>query len=272
MNTFLRDGFGTMVSAAIASAFYAGPLVVMVLAGGGGVPARAPADVGPADDYERIVVWQGDPAEETPAAAEEPEVEPVLAEVVEPTERAVPVKDAAPADEAEEAAGGAAGEAPGTAEVGGRGEGTGNGDGAGPGLAGKGEAAKSKPAKRKRPSGCSRPHPNIREGADGVMEIDRSLVEKYTKNLETFMRLGFSRPHDEGDLRGWYISGFSCVSVVHKAGFRRGDVLLSVNGKKTRSWVGVFMMYQKLKNKEAFEVELVRKGEPMRLRFRVVDG
>ena len=30
------------------------------------------------------------------------------------------------------------------------------------------------------------------------------------------------------------------------------------------------MLYQRLKNKDDFEVELVRKGEPVTLRFRVV--
>jgi type II secretory pathway component PulC len=104
------------------------------------------------------------------------------------------------------------------------------------------------------------------------MEIDRSLVEKYTKNLESFISLGYSRPYDENGIKGWYISGFSCTSPVHKAGFRRGDVLLNVNGKNTRSWVGVFMMYQRLKNKEDFEVHLIRKGAPLTLRFRVVEG
>jgi hypothetical protein len=131
-----------------------------------------------------------------------------------------------------------------------------------------GAPRKGKPAKRI----CDEPNPHVRTGPDGVVEIDRSLVDAYTDNLESFMRLGYSEPYDEDGVKGWYISGFGCGSPVYKAGFRRADVLLSVNGKPTRSWVGVFFLYQKLKNREDFEVALVRKGEPMTLRFRVVSG
>ena len=134
-----------------------------------------------------------------------------------------------------------------------------------------GRAERAPPPRRRRPSRCRDPHPNVRTGDDGVVEIDRALVDEVTRNLESFMQLGYSRPHDEDGVKGWYISGFSCASPVHKAGFRRGDVVLTVNGKKTRSWVGVYLMYQKLKKKDAFEVSLVRRGEPITLRFRVVE-
>ncbi len=136
---------------------------------------------------------------------------------------------------------------------------------------GEGRKAGAVTKKRRKPSRCLDPHPHVREGTDGVVEVDRALVEEYTRNLESFMKLGYSRPYDEDGVKGWYISGFSCTSPVHKAGFRRGDVLLTVNGKKTRTWVGVFLMYQKLKKKDDFEVALVRKGQPMTLSFRVVD-
>ena len=127
-------------------------------------------------------------------------------------------------------------------------------------------------SRRRRSPRCEAPHPHVREAVDGVVEIDRSFVDDVTKDLQSFMSLGYSRPHHEGEVKGWYISGFSCSSPVHKAGFRRRDVLLRVNGKKTRSWVGVYLLYQKLKKKTDFEVELLRGGEPKTLRFRVVAG
>jgi hypothetical protein len=150
------------------------------------------------------------------------------------------------------------------------------GDGTGSGAdPGDGKDAKTgRPRRGARVTGkskvCAAPHPNIHESPDGIVEIDRTLVDEYTKNLESFMKLGYSRPFDEAGLEGWYISGFGCSSPVAKAGFKKGDVLLAVNGKKTRSWVGVFMLYQRLKNKADFEVDLVRKGEPLTLKFRVV--
>ncbi|MEQ1568684.1 MAG: hypothetical protein ABMA64_23800, partial [Myxococcota bacterium] len=133
-------------------------------------------------------------------------------------------------------------------------------------------AARAATARKPRKNrACDAPHPQVRQRPDGVVEIDRALVDEYTANLEAFMKLGFSKPFEEDGVKGWYVSGFGCTSPVYKAGFRRADVLLSVNGKPTRSWVGVFMLYQKLKNRSEFEIALMRKGAPMTIRFEVVE-
>ncbi len=137
---------------------------------------------------------------------------------------------------------------------------------------GEGDGRVSRYARKGRKSACKEPHPNVHEGSDGIMEIDRSLVEYYTASLSRFMELGYSEPFNMNGTKGFYIGGFGCKSPVYKAGLRRGDVLLRVNGQKTRTWVGVFFLYKKLKNKDHFEVELIRRGttEPQTLHFRVV--
>lgn len=142
------------------------------------------------------------------------------------------------------------------------------------GEGGDGDGPRSRYARKGTRSSCKEPHPNVREGTDGVMEVDRSLVEYYTASLSRFMELGYSEPFNKDGTKGFYIGGFGCKSPVYKAGLRRGDVLLRVNGQKTRTWVGVFFLYKKLKNKDVFEVELIRKGSdtPQTLTFRVVDA
>jgi len=139
-------------------------------------------------------------------------------------------------------------------------------------VAGGGKAGKKRsPRRRRRRSEkCQRPHPHVRTAPDGVVEIDRHFVDKMTRNLKTFMSLGYSRPYREDDVKGWYISGFGCASPVFKAGFRRKDVLLTVNGKKTKTVTGVFLLYLKLKKQSDFEVRLLRRGKERTLRFRVV--
>ncbi|MEM6926653.1 MAG: hypothetical protein AAF602_06985 [Myxococcota bacterium] len=126
--------------------------------------------------------------------------------------------------------------------------------------------------RRRRPPQCRVPHPHVRKADDGVMEIDRVFVERMTKNLKTFMSLGYSRAYREEGVKGWYISGFGCTSPVFKAGFRRKDVLLTVNGKRTRTVTGVFLLYLKLKKQSSFEVQLMRRGKPKTLKFRVVSS
>lgn len=234
------------------------------------IPVDAPDE--PEGEASLPVRWSAIPAlpvpDAPPADVAPPAVPPAPAPVATRARAAEPAPPAAP-----DAGGGGS-----PATTGEAADAPPAGDG-GP-VAAKPGGAKGKGNSGRRPRGagpsggkskaCEAPHPQIRAGDDGILEIDRALVDAYTKNLETFMQLGYSRPYDEEGLEGWYISGFSCKSPVAKAGFQRGDVLLTVNGRKTRSWMGVFLLYQKLKHKDEFEVELVRKGEPVTLRFRVV--
>lgn len=235
----------------IGTLFYAIPLVLSVAVS---VPNRPPEPVLMA---EGRLLAESDEPDEVDLDALDPEADPEAPE--EPTEAAP--EDVAAAESTAEAPG------PTVAE----GE---EGEGGAPGgvsavRPGAPLARPGAPRKGRAKRDCSEPHPHVRLGGDGVVEIDRALVDEYTANLQTFMTLGVSRPYDENGIKGWYISGFSCTSPVHKAGFRRGDVLLTVNEKKTRSWVGVFLLYQKLKHQEEFAIELVRKGAPVTLQFRI---
>ncbi|MEQ1501246.1 MAG: hypothetical protein ABMB14_03405 [Myxococcota bacterium] len=262
----MRDGFGSMALALATTLFYGVPLAVFTAFGTGAMSPPVAIDEG-GDDPEAIslVGWSSVPVET--AALEPPSDEPIdddAPEAVDPPVAEVIGADGGSSDED-------GGEAEGPADDGGAKHTAGAG--------GAGDGAGAPPPKTAKPSRsgkaqkkCTDPHPHVRVGRDGVVEIDRSLVDEYTKNLESFMSLGYSKPYDDDGLKGWYIGGFSCTSPVNKAGFRRGDVLLSVNGKNTRSWVGVYLLYQKLKNRSDFEVELVRKGEPVKLHFRVVSG
>ena len=253
---WMREGFGSATATSLATLFYGTPLVWALLAAG---PASRPAEVLEDDDppsEERVVTFLSLPVPVV-EEGEEPPVDLEPAPVPAPAPRVEPPPEGVPEAVPSEAV------APkGRAVAGVRGGRV----GAKPSARAPGGGS----SRARKIRDCNEPHPNIRTGADGVLEIDRSLVEQYTKNLESFMSLGYSRPYDENGVKGWYISGFSCTSPVQKAGFRRGDVLLRVNGKPTRSWVGVFLLYQRLKNKDVFEVELLRKGKPVRLQFRVV--
>lgn len=233
-----------------AIALYATPLLAFVLLV---APARAPLPSAPLEVRARYVPLvveiedEVEPAEEEPAPAPDPGPPPASAvEVI-----SVAAADAPPAPTAEAVPAATAGQ--------GRG-----GLGVGRSLPGR------RPTRRARD--CAAPHPHVRVAGDGIVEIDRSLVDEYTASLDAFMRLGYSRPYDEEGVKGWYIAGFGCTSPVYKAGFRRADVLLSVNGRNTRSWVGVYLLYQRLKNREDFEVSVLRGGKPLTLQFRVVPG
>ena len=82
--------------------------------------------------------------------------------------------------------------------------------------------------------------------------------------------LGWSGPYDGDAHQGWKIGGFSCNSPLYHAGLRRGDVILTVNDKPTRTWLQVFGLYRKLRRHDEFRVVLLRKGQTKVLQYTLV--
>jgi hypothetical protein len=117
---------------------------------------------------------------------------------------------------------------------------------------------------------CRTSNPDIHPKTDGTFDVNRSLVEHYTSSLKNFNSLGWSGPHNEDGERGWKIGGFGCNSPLHFAGLRRGDIVKTVNGKKTNTWLQVFGAYQRLKHKDDFVIAVVRRGEPLELRYHLI--
>lgn len=117
---------------------------------------------------------------------------------------------------------------------------------------------------------CTTDHSHVIQRDGEAYIVERALVEYYTQNLERFMSLGWSRRYNEDGVKGWYVSGFGCNSHVFHAGFRRGDVIQSVNGIKTKNLLQVYRVYTKMKRVDAFEVRLLRKGRPVVLTYTLV--
>jgi S1-C subfamily serine protease len=102
-------------------------------------------------------------------------------------------------------------------------------------------------------------------------DVNRSLFEYYTLNITRVFSLGWSRKYDGDDGEGWEISGFGCKSPLHRAGFRRGDAIQSINGKPTYNVVQLCAAYYALKNNDAFTVTLLRDGNIHRMSYTIID-
>jgi len=117
---------------------------------------------------------------------------------------------------------------------------------------------------------CRPSSDDIQPKGGNTFDVRRQLVDYYTGNLKKFNSLGWSGPYDENNVKGWEIGGFGCNSPLHFAGLRRGDVILSVNGKNTRNLLQLFGAYRKLKHDVDFEVLVLHKGQRKLMRYRLV--
>ncbi|MCB9668405.1 MAG: hypothetical protein H6736_02405 [Alphaproteobacteria bacterium] len=137
------------------------------------------------------------------------------------------------------------------------------------GRAVKGDGAKGRTKKRSRQK-CPKSYDGIELRQDGVYEVDRAIVNYHTASVDKFNELGWSRSNDKGD--GWVVSGFDCRGPLWHGGLRRGDVVLAVNGKKTNNMLQILRLYPKLRAQKKFEVDILRNGRSVRLRYEIVRG
>jgi hypothetical protein len=136
----------------------------------------------------------------------------------------------------------------------------------------RGSGAKSTAAKAPRKKRCEEPSEHIRMVDEGTFEIARSLVDLYVGDLEKAQSLAYVAWHrdEEGKIDGFRIRRIKCGNVLDQAGFRNGDVVHSVNGKKIRTVFGAIAAYRRLKNKEHLKVDVTsEQGEGRQMKYRI---
>lgn len=126
--------------------------------------------------------------------------------------------------------------------------------------------------KAKRRGRCEEKHPDIKQVMDNHWAVNRSLIDYYTSSMERFNSLGYSRKYKEGDDKGWLVGGFGCRSPLWKGGLRSNDVLQTVNGKKTNNVLQLFGIWAGQRNRDKFEIVVLRKGEPVTLKYTIISG
>ncbi|MCB9682591.1 MAG: hypothetical protein H6733_14090 [Alphaproteobacteria bacterium] len=124
--------------------------------------------------------------------------------------------------------------------------------------------------KDKRAGRCGENHPDIIATGDQSWQVRKTLIEYYTSSVEHLNTLGYSRRYEEDGVKGWLVGGFGCLSPLYKGGLRSQDVVQAVNGKKTNNVLQLFGIWLSQRNKKAFEIEVLRKGQPVTLHYEVI--
>ena len=134
-----------------------------------------------------------------------------------------------------------------------------------------GSSGANKDSKRHTRRKCDDPTQAIAQTSDSSWSVERDLVEYYTSSMSALRELGWVKRHrgTDGKADGFMVRGIRCGSPLHQAGFRNGDVIHEVNGKKVTSVPQVITAYRKLKKKDAVRVRLSRKGAGMKLTYRI---
>jgi hypothetical protein len=112
---------------------------------------------------------------------------------------------------------------------------------------------------------------------DGVYHVPRSLLDRYATSPGKAAELGsfWWGKNKKGQKTGVKMGKLPCPGLLRAAGFRRGDLVLSVNGAKPTSIARAVSIYSAARSKGTAEV-IVRRGKKgkkkkVRLRYRFTD-
>ena len=99
--------------------------------------------------------------------------------------------------------------------------------------------------------------------------VDRALVDRYTKRIKDAYSLAYvTWARDRGDrVIGFKVKKIRCGSVLFDAGFRNGDVITAVNGRRVTTIAQALLAYRKLRTQRRLDVDVVRRGQQRSFRY-----
>lgn len=110
----------------------------------------------------------------------------------------------------------------------------------------------------------------IKKIDETTFEIDRALVEKVTSNPMAFMKGARVVPHMKNNKpEGLKLYAIRPTSPYAKLGLTNGDTLQSINGFELTSMDKGLEIYSKLREASHLEVEVIRRGKPMTLKYTI---
>jgi hypothetical protein len=137
------------------------------------------------------------------------------------------------------------------------------------------EAAKdsTRRKRRRRRRDCTPDASQVLSKGPNQWTVERSLIDHYARNIDLayreLARVDWAR-NDEGRIIGFEVERIRCGSVLSAVGFKRGDVITAVNGKRIRTVAGAVRAYLALRLRRKLEVRVQRaSGEQERLHYRL---
>jgi hypothetical protein len=125
---------------------------------------------------------------------------------------------------------------------------------------------------RKKPE-CLPEAPEIGEVSATAHRVEEQLVDYYANHLLDVEQLAASwwKLDEDGERVGVGIGRMKCGSLLRQGGFKNGDVIVGVNGMPIQSWSDGVNAFLKLRSKRLLWVDVVRRGETLRLDFLLVE-
>lgn len=111
---------------------------------------------------------------------------------------------------------------------------------------------------------------DVRMTAPNRYEIDKRQFDQQISNIGPLLTQARVVPNlMEGKISGYRIFSIVPDSLYSKIGLRDGDIIQSVNGMELSTPESALQLFQKLKNENRFQIDLVRDGAKQSLSYSV---
>ncbi len=91
--------------------------------------------------------------------------------------------------------------------------------------------------------------------------LRKALIEKKMTDFNKFLKNVQINPHFKGSKTiGYRLSYISKASILNRIGLKRGDIIVSVNGKPTSNPLKMMNLYSQLSNMTSINLNILRNG------------
>ena len=98
--------------------------------------------------------------------------------------------------------------------------------------------------------------------------VPRSLIEKYTKNVDKIWKnIGITPEKRGGSIQGFRIRYIKRGSVFEKLGLKRGDLITAVNGERLNDYGTVMQLFQSIDSLEGLTLTVKRGKKEVELDY-----
>lgn len=103
-----------------------------------------------------------------------------------------------------------------------------------------------------------------------TIPVSRQLINNAWRNAAAILQRIKVTPHEtRGQIEGFTVSQIAKGSFLDQMGVQDNDMLSSLNNEKVTTVQDALALYEKYKNAEAVEIQLLRDGKPQTLRYTI---
>ena len=133
------------------------------------------------------------------------------------------------------------------------------------------EYKKRRRQKRRARGHCMDDEPGIKKLTAERYSVERDVLQHYARNVKEASRLASVAWHrdESGRVDGFELRHIRCGSPVAQAGFRKGDVVHAINGRKIRSIPQALAAVIRLQRRSVLRVTLTRGEDKRKMRYHI---